>query len=200
MKQKEILDGYTGIKFDAFCESETVPHEVSLIFDDFKENTNKLKKYNMTPKNGGNVSCRVLDGFAISASGANLGLIEEKEIIYVSKCSVEEKKVTYSGSILPSSETLMHYLIYSEHKDAQAVIHAHDEIATGSETIGGDLKETVREEPYGTVELARLALDAFSEGVNIILLKNHGYVSTGSSLSQATDVIINMHEKLMKNF
>lgn len=198
MEKKELLDGYVGIKFDAICESAEVPEEVSDLFEDFRYNTLRLKEYNMTPKNGGNISCRVSGGFAISASGCNLGIMEPHEVIYVTSCSVEEKSVHFCGPLKPSSETLMHYLIFRERPDAGAVIHAHDEVATALSIDSGELKETLREEPYGTIALANMAIEAFRDGASIILLKNHGYVATGDNLTEATDIIIDMHKKLMK--
>ena len=198
MKEKEILDGYVGIKFEAICEDSSLPEEIASLFEDFKHNTLRLKEYNMTPKNGGNVSCRVPGGLVISSSGSNLGLLESQEIIYVTKCSLEEKKVWYKGPITPSSETFMHYLIFEEYPEAKAVIHAHDEVATADNRISGELRETLREEPYGTIELAELAIDTFRDGSKIILLKNHGYVSMGASLTEATDIVVDMHKKLME--
>lgn len=197
MKKKKLMKGYMGVKFEALCQSEKIPKEVNKVFQDFKYNTERLKKYNMTPENGGNMSCRVLQGFAVTASGCNLGIIEPSEIIYVTECFPEENRVHYYGPVKPSSETLMHYIIYKEHPEALAIIHAHDEAATAINTLFQGLKETEKEVPYGTVDLATLAIQAFSEGSNIIMLKNHGYVSRGKNLTEAADIIIDMHKKLL---
>jgi ribulose-5-phosphate 4-epimerase/fuculose-1-phosphate aldolase len=98
---------------------------------------------------------------------------------------------------VPSSETFLHGLIYKENDSIQAVIHAHDEVAT-SINLNGILDETEREEPYGTVELALLALNTFKKGNNIFILKNHGYVAVGHSLTKVTNSIIAIHNKLMQ--
>ena len=151
----------------------------------------------MAPANGGNISTRFADGFLITASGCNLGCVEDDEIVYVSDFSLENKWVKYSGCCLPSSETFLHGLIYNEKKGIGSVIHAHDEIATSME-LSGLLDETEREEPYGTVELARICLQTFKKGNDIIVLKNHGYVAIGSSLTRATDTVIHMHRHLLQ--
>lgn len=151
----------------------------------------------MTPANGGNMSVRFQAGFVITASGCNLGRIDENELILVDQCDVETQKVFYHGSEPPSSETLMHWLIYQDRPEAGAVIHAHDELATRPELLKGEIEESTREEPYGTVELARMAIDTFRGTERIIVLKNHGYVAVGSDLESTCDLVVKTHLRLL---
>jgi L-fuculose-phosphate aldolase len=194
---KSILDGYIGIKFNALCIEEKLPHPIEEFIPLFKENGKRLLDDNMAPANGGNMSAGFQQGFLITASACNLGCIEDDEIVYVEEFSIENKTVKYRGRRPPSSETFLHGLLYREKKDILAVIHAHDEIAT-SMNLSGLIRETEREEPYGTVELAGLCLETFRKGSDIIVLKNHGYVAVGSSLTRAADIIINMHHHLLQ--
>jgi L-fuculose-phosphate aldolase len=194
---KPVLDGYIGIKFEAICMDKKLPAPGKEYKDSFKENGLRLLQYNMAPANGGNMSTRFEKGFLITASGCNLGCVEDDEITYVEEFSLENKWVKYRGCCPPSSETFLHGLLYNEKKDIEAVIHAHDEVAT-SMKLSGILDETGREEPYGTVELARICLETFRKGKDIIVLKNHGYVAIGSSLTRTTDTIINMHHHLLQ--
>ena len=194
---KSVLDGYIGIKFNAVCIEERPPYPCEEFIPSFKENGKRLLDYNMAPANGGNMSAVFQKGFLITASACNLGCIEDDEIVYVEEFSIENKLVKYRGSRPPSSETFLHGLLYREKKDIQAVIHAHDEIAT-SMNLSGLIRETEREEPYGTVELAGLCLETFRKGSDIIVLKNHGYVAVGSSLTRAADIIIQMHHHLLQ--
>jgi L-fuculose-phosphate aldolase len=193
---KPLLDGYIGIKFEAICMDKKLPAPCEKYKTSFKENGMRLLQYNMAPANGGNMSLRFGKGFLITASGCNLGCVEDDEVIYVEEFSLENKWVKYRGCCPPSSETFLHGLLYNEKADIQSVIHAHDEIAT-SMKLSGVLDETEREEPYGTVELAQICLETFRKGKDIIVLKNHGYVAIGSSLTQTTDIIINMHHYLL---
>jgi L-fuculose-phosphate aldolase len=195
--EKKVLDGYMGIKFNARCTEEKLPHPCEEFISSFKENGKRLLHYHMAPANGGNMSAVFQTGFLITASACNLGCIEDDEIVYVEEFSIENKRVKYRGSRPPSSETFLHGLLYREKKNIQAVIHAHDEIAT-SMNLSGLIRETEREEPYGTVELAGLCLETFRKGSDIIVLKNHGYVAVGSSLTRAADIIINMHHHLLQ--
>ncbi|MGD2087244.1 MAG: class II aldolase/adducin family protein [Candidatus Aminicenantes bacterium] len=194
---KEFLDGYIGVKFEAICMEKKLPASCEKYKNSFKENGLRLLQYNMAPANGGNMSTRFETGFLITASGCNLGCVEDDEITYVEEFSLENKWVKYRGCCPPSSETFLHGLLYSEKPDIQSVIHAHDEIAT-SMKLSGVLDETEREEPYGTIELAQICLETFKKGKDIIVLKNHGYVTIGPSLTQTTDTIINMHHHLLQ--
>lgn len=192
---KEIMEGYVGVKFDAVCLGKNLPETSGEFIQTFRENGAKLLEYNMAPANGGNMSTRLDTGFLITASGANLGCIEDDEVVLVEDFFIEEKRVTYRGPIPPSSETFLHGLLYRENEKIQSVVHAHDEIATSMD-LTGVLDETAREAAYGTVELARLCLETFKKGNDIIVLKNHGYVAVGVSLTQTTNTIIDMHRRL----
>jgi len=194
---KPVLDGYIGIKFEAICVDKKLPAAGEEYKNSFKENGLRLLQYNMAPANGGNMSARFEKGFLITASGCNLGCVEDDEITYVEEFSLENKWVKYRGCCPPSSESFLHGLLYNEKADIQSVIHAHDDIAT-SMKLSGILDETGREEPYGTVELAQICLETFKKGKDIIVLKNHGYVAIGPSLTQTTDTIINMHHHLLQ--
>lgn len=193
---KKLMDGYIGVKFRASQISADVPFIFKYLFPLFKHSAELLKEYGMAPENGGNMSLKKGDGILITSSGSNLGLLNENEIVYVKKCSTEDQTVEFKGYKVPSSETFMHYLIYQSRHDINAIIHAHDP-ATSGITVD-TVRETIREEPYGTLALAKIACDTFSRNENIIVLKNHGYVGIGQSLQEVTRLIISTHLKLLK--
>ena len=194
---KSILDGYTGIKFQAECISSKLPFRCIQCISSFKENGKILFDNDMAPANGGNMSLRYEKGFLITASECNLGYIEDNEITYVEEYSLKDKVVKYRGKRPPSSETFLHGLLFEDKRDILAIIHAHDKVATSMD-LTGVIHETEREEPYGTIELAELCLKTFRKGNDIIVLKNHGYVAAGSSLTGTTEVIVKMHEYLIQ--
>jgi len=197
MKEKTLLDGYVGVKFHAICEDLQRYREVEALFDDFRTQASRLKERGMTPGNGGNVSVRFHEGFVITASGCNLGLMEQNELVYVSRCEVESEQVYYRGPLKPSSESLMHHLIYRGHGEAGAVVHAHDPLTGVPHILEGEVEETLREEPYGTLRLAELAIDTFAGGHSVILLKNHGYIAYGKTLAEAFDSVVALHDRLI---
>jgi hypothetical protein len=109
---KHLLEGYVGVKFQPIQGSDKLRPEVADLYVVFKRTCDRLKAHHMTPANAGNLSIRLGDGFLISASGANLGCIEENELILVKGCDLEGECVVYHGPMEPSSESIMHWLIY----------------------------------------------------------------------------------------
>ena len=196
--KKKLMDGYVGVKFRAIQCSEEAPPETSGFYTLFKRICDRLKVHDMTPANAGNLSIRYRDGLIITASGSNLGNFEENELIFVKKCRVEDELVLYHGPIKPSSESIMHWLIYKKRPEAAAVIHAHDEFATCSELLVGEIEESNREEPYGSVELANMAIEMFSRAEKIFVLKNHGYIAVGPDLDSTSDLVVDTHLRLLK--
>ena len=196
--KKKLMDGYVGVKFRAIQCSEEVPPETSGFYTLFKRICDRLKVHDMTPANAGNLSIRYRDGLIITASGSNLGNFEENELIFVKKCRVEDELVLYHGPIKPSSESIMHWLIYKKRPEAAAVIHAHDEFATCSELLVGEIEESNREESYGSVELANMAIEMFSRAEKIFVLKNHGYIAVGPDLDSTSDLVVDTHLRLLK--
>jgi len=193
-KGKELMNGYVGVKFDAIKLDEELPHGFDEIFPLFKKCADLASKHSMVPQNAGNFSMRFADGMAITASGANLKVLEKEEIVYVPYCSVEEMKVNYIGVRKPSAETLLHYLILQCRPDAEAVVHVHN--IPSSEVLAGKVKETATEEPYGSLALAKITCDTLGKDDKPIVMKNHGYVAVGSDLMEAAQLIVKTHLKL----
>ncbi len=194
---KRLLNGYVGVKFEALQRSAELPREIAGLYQVFRRIGERLKLHDMAPANAGNISVRYGDGLVITTSGCNLGSIEKDEIVFVIRCEVETGQVFYRGPIKPSSESIMHWLIYGDRIEAKAIIHAHDQFATRPEVLAGEIAQTEREEPYGTMELARMAIETFQRGESIIVLKNHGYVTFGSDLDQACDLVVDTHLSLL---
>ena len=193
---KELMEDYVGVKFETLRLGSEIRPDLKDVFLHFSRNGQRLRRFGMTPKNAGNMSVKVADGMVITASGTNLGSIEDTEIVYVQRCSVEDRMVEYVGPNLPSSETFLHFLVYRSRPEARAIVHAHDPATSALEEH--HVKETAREEPYGTLELARIACETFSKKERIIVLKNHGYVAIGDTLTQAVDRIIDVHVRLIQ--
>jgi ribulose-5-phosphate 4-epimerase/fuculose-1-phosphate aldolase len=196
-QNKQLLDGYVGVKFEAVQRSKDPRLGTEDLYVLFRRNCDRLKAYHMTPANGGNVSIRHGNGFIISASGSNLGYFEEDELSFVEQCDEKKECVIYHGQNKPSSESIMHWLIYENRPEAHAIIHAHDEFATRPELLAGDVEESEREEPYGTIELALMAIATFKQDRRIIVLKNHGYVAIGPDLDRTCDLVVGTHLKLL---
>jgi len=193
---RELMAGYVGVKFKTVRASREAARGARALYADLRRAGERLAGYGMAPQNGGNISVRLRTGFAITSSGSNLGSLISEDVVQVEDCDLEHECVCYRGKLKPSSETFLHYLILRQHPAAGAVVHAHDPMTSRAAVLAHGLVETPREEPYGTLALARLALDAFASRRRIIVLRNHGYVCIGEDLEAAVETIISTHRRL----
>lgn len=141
----------------------------------------------------GNVSVRVDDRVAITATGAVLADLTADQVTVV---DLDGKIV--SGGLQPTSELDLHLGVYHRYGTG-AVVHTHAPMATALSlvldelpcihyqllTLGG----TVRVAPYatfGTPELAESVLTAL-EGRSGALMANHGAVTHAPTLDKAVE-------------
>ena len=196
-RAKPLLPGYVGIKYQAVCCGAGLTPACRTLYPQFRAQGQRLARYGMAPANGGNMSVRLADGFLLTASGSQLGDLDPEDIVWVHGCSIARQCTQYTGARLPSSEAMLHQWVLHQRWRSGCVVHAHDEVAT-STALCGLIPETVREEPYGTIALARLAVATLSGERRIIVLRNHGYVAVGANLEQTIDLIVAMHERLLR--
>ncbi len=157
-----------------------------------------LYEKGLVPGKSGNISIRYkkdeFERIAVTPSGLSLKSLSEKDIVIV---DMEENKI-YGDNKTPTSELSMHLKIYQTRKDINAVVHTHSPIATGfafaEEKIEriegfGPIKDQfipfVDYYSPGSIELA----EAVSIGLrksDAVVLRNHGIVSTGKNLDEAS--------------
>jgi len=66
--------------------------------------------------------------------------------------------------------------------------------------LAGQVEESKREEPYGTIELARMAIETFQRAERIIVLKNHGYIAIGPDLDRTCGLVVETHLMLLEKW
>ena len=157
-----------------------------------------LYEKGLVPGKSGNISIRYkkdeFQRIAVTPSGLSLKSLAEKDIVIV---DMEENKI-YNDSKTPTSELLMHLNIYKTRNDINAVIHTHSPIATGFAFAGEKIERIEGFGPIneqfipsvdyynpGSVELA----EAVSQGLeksDVLILKEHGIVSVGKNLDEAS--------------
>ncbi|MEV6765572.1 class II aldolase/adducin family protein [Streptomyces sp. NPDC051105] len=141
----------------------------------------------------GNVSVRVGDRVAVTATGAVLARLTADQVTVV---DLDGKAV--AGSLQPTSELDLHLGIYRRYGTG-AVVHTHAPMATALSCVLDELPcihyqllalgGTVRVAPYatfGTPELAASVLTAL-DGRSAALLANHGSVTVGPTLDKAVE-------------
>ncbi len=155
---------------------------------------NRLWQQGMLPAGDGNISVR-LEGnrFLITPSGVSKGFLEPRQVLVV-----DGSGHVLDGEGKPSSEILMHLVIYRLRGDVGAIVHAHPPFATAfassNKTLPNDLVSEgviklgfVPTAPYAvptTPQTAEAAAKALVEN-DAALLKNHGAVTVGRDLEQA---------------
>lgn len=187
-------NAYVGRKFKTEFRSKELPEDTRMY--EAMDLGGRLSKMGLLPKEGGghagNMSFRNNRGFVITAGGIDKGKLTPMNFVQVLTCNLSEEKVIAEGELEPSSETMMHFLIYEKRKDVGAIVHVHDhEVARAWEKL--NVKSTPREHPYGTIELAREVVESIGSR-SYILIKGHGVLAAGKSLWEAGRLILTYHE------
>jgi L-fuculose-phosphate aldolase len=158
----------------------------------------RLYERGLTSTSGGNISLRITnDIILITPSATDKGFMKWKEVGIM---NILGENLT--PDLKPSIESEMHLTIYRKKKELSAIVHAHPVVASCFTALKLNIDTTLTAEarailgeplmvPYalmGTSELARAAAENILLS-DILLLENHGVLSTGSNLLQAFDKI-----------
>ena len=179
------------IRFNIIFVSDEILRDPRI--EELKEWSEKFQRNSLTPEiegnYTGNLSFRSKEGFVITASG-----LKSKEnlsndcFVYVKNYEKESNTVYVEGRRQPSSEAVMHFLIYKTRKEVNAVFHGHnDAIIMNAEKLGFPVTE--REHEPGTIALAKEALKVLGDK-NLIVLRNHGFVSLGRTMKEAGELAL----------
>jgi L-fuculose-phosphate aldolase len=174
------------IRFNTVFVSDKIPCDAKIV--ELKEWSEKFQKNGLTPEfegnYTGNLSFRSGEGFIITASG-----LKSKEnladdcFVYVQAYDEQTNTFIVEGKKKPSSESIMHHVIYMNNKEAKAVFHGHNDlIVKYAEKL--KLPITRKEYESGTIELAKEVLKVIGDK-KVIVLKNHGFVSFGTTMKEA---------------
>ena len=179
------------IRFNSVFISDTIPSDAKKM--ELKEWSEKFQKNGLTPEfegnYTGNLSFRSKEGFVITASGLkNKENLTDACFVYVKDYYQKTNTFYVEGKKKPSSESIMHYLIYKTCKDINAVFHGHNDlIVKNSEKL--KLPITKKEYEWGTIKLATEVLKILDDN-KLIVLKNHGFVSLGKNMKEAGELAL----------
>jgi L-fuculose-phosphate aldolase len=156
----------------------------------------RLYDHGLTTTSGGNISLRISgDVIVITPSATDKGRMKWKE---VGVLSILGENLT--PALKPSIEFNLHLNIYKKMKDVRAIVHAHPVFASSFTAMKGTINTSLTAEaraicgvprfvPYalmGSAELADVVAQN-AEVADILLLENHGIITTGTTLLQAFD-------------
>lgn len=155
---------------------------------------NRLYGYGMTTTSGGNLSICDSDGTVwISPTSVDKGSLRREDIMQI------RPDGTIVGPHKPSCEYPFHLAIYASRPDLKAVLHAHPPalvafslirkipdttLLPNSKFICGDIT-TAKYAVPGSKLLGENIAAEFANGVNTVMLENHGAVIGSSSLFKA---------------
>jgi L-fuculose-phosphate aldolase len=156
----------------------------------------RLYRQGLTTTSGGNISLRISDDLiAITPSATDKSIMSWKEVGVMSLLGEN-----LTQDLKPSIEFALHINIYKKNNDVAAIIHAHPVFASSFTTMKYAINTSLTAEaraicgeprfvPYalmGSEELANIVARN-STDADILLLENHGIITTGSNLLQAFD-------------
>jgi len=158
----------------------------------------RLYKHGLTTTSGGNVSLRLSEELiVITPSATDKGRMKWKEVAIV---TIFGENLTLD--LKPSIETAMHLAVYKKKKDVLAIVHAHPVMASLFTAIKAKINTNLTAEAkailgdpllvkyavMGSIALADIVAESVLKS-DILLLENHGILTTGSNLLQAFDKI-----------
>ena len=179
------------IRFNSIFVSDQAPRDPRI--EELNEWCGEFEKNKLTPEvegnYTGNLSFRSKEGFVITASGLkSKENLKDNCFVYVKDYEEQSNTFYVEGKTQPSSETIMHSLIYRNHEEVNAVFHGHNDTIVANDKKMG-LTVTEKEYESGTVELAKEVLKALGNN-KLIVLKNHGFVSLGRTMKEAGELAL----------
>lgn len=156
----------------------------------------RLYKQGLTSTSGGNISLRISDEIIIiTPSATDKGRMKWKEVGIM---NIMGENLT--PDLKPSIESGMHLAIYKRKAEIKAIVHAHPVCASSFTAMKSRIETDLTAEAcailgtpvvvqyalMGTADLADLAAKNI-ENSDILLLENHGVLTTGANLLQAFD-------------
>ncbi len=184
---------YKGVKFETIIEKYEIPHHDKL--EELKAWCRIFHEQKLAPSypggSYGNLSFRT-KGNEFIITGTKIGLkdrLEDDCFVMVVGVELEKRLVRVYGTREPSSETLLHYAIYTARADVNAVFHGH---ALPDTKL--NIPTTRKEAPYGSVGLVDLVLEILEHN-SFIIMKNHGFISLNSSLEKTGSYCLEMLRK-----
>ncbi|MEO9322974.1 class II aldolase/adducin family protein [Nocardioides sp. C4-1] len=162
--------------------------------DDVAAAARRLAAEGLLVGTAGNVSMRVRDLVAVTASGVVLAECRPHDVVLVSGDGH-----LVDGGLVPTSELELHLGVYADRPDVGGVVHTHAPWSTAVACVLDELPVlhyqqlvlggAVRVAPYATFGSPGLATSvrAALEGRQAALMGNHGSVAVGTTLDKAVE-------------
>ena len=155
----------------------------------------QLHQHRINYGRSGNISKRVGDKILMTAHESYLGFLDENDILVI-----DEKGTIIEGAKEPTAEKPLHLFIYEQFPQKHVVIHAHPPYTVHYFHQHGSLMPATFEEQVYLGRVSAITqktptitdLESIHQALetnDIIVIKDHGVVSSGSDFKYAFSLI-----------
>jgi L-fuculose-phosphate aldolase len=147
----------------------------------------------------GNLSVRISrERILVTPARVSKGDVTTRDLVAIDSRKARIDVPRKGRTRRPTAELDMHFMVYAERPDVQAVVHAHPPVATGFAVARVGIPERALPEvivtmgeiplvPYGLPGTKELAdeIRRFIETADAFLLANHGVLTVGGTIEEA---------------
>ncbi len=190
---------YTGPKFETVFISNEQPSHPHL--SELMHWCSVFHQKDLAPAHesgtAGNLSFRLRQGenaFCITAAGLTAKCkLTEGDFVVVESCDIKAKKVFVRGTRQPSSESMMHFVIYKTLPHINAVFHGHHQgLLDKAEKL--NIPVTNKSCEYGSVDLIDNIIPLL--GIcDFFIIREHGFLATGTDMNMTGTLSIDYKNK-----
>jgi hypothetical protein len=152
----------------------------------------KLKEAGLAKDAKGIISLGYGRRILINGNNLDIGNIKKEDIIEVVDYDPAKKNLLVIGQSEPNIETPVHWIVISARDDVNAVVQLNDEKL--AERFAKKLPTTEKEQPPGTLELAKEVLKTLRKSKNIVI-KNKAVFFVGTGFKEIEESIIKIFEE-----
>jgi L-ribulose-5-phosphate 4-epimerase len=192
---------YEGVKYQTIFSSNSIPEDPRI--DELRKWCKIFNEKQLAPSypggTHGNMSFRLepeKPEIIITAARTSFAEFMSDDSFFTIE-SVDFKNLTVSASGSanrePSSETLLHFAIYQQRPDVQAILHGHCEsITKNAQHL--NIPTTKEFVESGNMVIVESVLEILKDH-QFIEIKDHGFLSLGSTIEEAGNLAMEMLEK-----
>ncbi len=166
----------------------------------------ELYQLGLTTSSGGNISCKDENGvICISPSQIDKGYLKTEDFAFL---NANGKPI---GNQKPSMEYPFHLSLYKSKPKVKCIIHIHAPGLVALSLLSENnpdfkipqKKFKIAIAPYaipGSDLLGKHICEAFNEGIDFVLMQNHGVIALGKDLFGVKERLINLNQGILEYF
>jgi len=189
---------YEGVKYKTVFVDNKIPGDPRI--NELRNWCKVFHEKNLAPYypggTHGNMSFRLAPGknsFIITAARSSFAEnLSDDSFFTVLNADLNEKTLQVSGveNREPSSEAMLHFSVYKERPDVQAILHGHCEtISQYSNKMG--IPTTTEFVESGTMKIIESVLEVLGSHT-FIEIKDHGFLAMAGSIQKAGELAMKM--------